>query len=847
MIKIHIFLFYACLFTIIPCCISQCSDFNQISQPQNRFQFIDSTSSQVSTYTYSYFRTLSECGNFLVFQSFSWINKRIDYVGFNLTSEKYTYCQIGVFGLSTIESPIDNIVAVYSKFNFQIFQTSSNEIYTFNNINQKLNLLSTKGVISHENISFFFDDMSNCFFFAGNEIGIRFDGSTIFGNLFQHCLNDENSLNLIYSDNFLDFHVRNSSEIFINNGSRIFQFNLNVYSDEIFRMEQIVDYTNMSGCIEFFISSKFDVNSKYLTFSIIQNKYQIVDTQQCNILYLIFTIELSTKKIIILPYFIGSTVVPITSVLLSENNLLYLEFNLKSMLEADDYYFVSDISSSPILKYQTFQNIYMFDPNSFTYELHEALFRINAIPNPYNSNTNLFVIPSPISSVMISHSSYLYFYQQPVDMTVYYNSTYHACLYTSSSTIMVMYSVMNQLPTPCRQPGYIAGPALTESIAECIPCSAGYICQYSTSQISLSPQPCPASFYCNQSALFTPVAKCPAGFICETGTDQPVKCPTGYFCNQTGLVSGFPCSLGQLCLSGTIFPQNCSAGTYCITPSENLICPIYHYCPEGSSQPTSCPKCTSAGMASEPDMTPVNSITTTNTISSPSTNTVQNAIIGGSISGGVGLLFFMIKFIISRRAAKYLDEQLDEEEDRLSTTNQKRKAFIRDCVKPITIKIFEALDLSYIFGYRSHRMTKNYVSAIETMIGHLKAENVNLELIDMEPSEQLVLFNTIREEMVRQFSSQRYSWCSCQFYKRVATLFIPEVKHHVMFDQSVSLAKNIAEKLPPRFKIQELRSYQDTSVYGSCPGNYNDISQFRNTHLQNSVSISWPQAPAGYH
>ena len=104
-----------------------------------------------------------------------------------------------------------------------------------------------------------------------------------------------------------------------------------------------------------------------------------------------------------------------------------------------------------------------------------------------------------------------------------------------------------------------------------------------------------------QLITFTPFP----GYYCPNGTRaaQEYDCPIGTFNNITGLESEgecFPCLGGFYCgQRGLTYPYTpCSPGFFCRTGAQNAapnqgddanICPVGHYCPEGTTEPVTCP------------------------------------------------------------------------------------------------------------------------------------------------------------------------------------------------------------------------------------------------------------------
>ena len=159
-------------------------------------------------------------------------------------------------------------------------------------------------------------------------------------------------------------------------------------------------------------------------------------------------------------------------------------------------------------------------------------------------------------------------------------------------------------------------------------CNPGYYCpKNSTSPTQL---PCPPGRYGTTYGQIDALCQgtCPAGHYCPSGTITPIPCPAGVFGNTTGLTDsscstecweggcrpnlcqeGFYCPIGStspaqlecggpgvFCPTGSPVPTVVSDGWYSVGPFpyENYnrrvsqrICPIGHYCVQGSKIP--CP------------------------------------------------------------------------------------------------------------------------------------------------------------------------------------------------------------------------------------------------------------------
>jgi len=105
---------------------------------------------------------------------------------------------------------------------------------------------------------------------------------------------------------------------------------------------------------------------------------------------------------------------------------------------------------------------------------------------------------------------------------------------------------------------------------------------------------CPSGTYCDTFGLTAPSGLCKAGYFCTPGSISAsnVQCPSGSYCPKG---SSFP----LICPKGTYsgLPtasecNDCTPGYYCSTDGLRLptaICPVGHYCDDGTIDPTPCP------------------------------------------------------------------------------------------------------------------------------------------------------------------------------------------------------------------------------------------------------------------
>ena len=141
------------------------------------------------------------------------------------------------------------------------------------------------------------------------------------------------------------------------------------------------------------------------------------------------------------------------------------------------------------------------------------------------------------------------------------------------------------------------------------PCPEGYYCEAGTgldwqtcppgtynNQTGLTAgdecKPCPGGYYCDDYAAENPKAPCDPGYYCEYGMDRAR--PTGgentttvngscvLHGGQTGV--GDVCPVGHYCPQGTTVPLPCDAGTFSnVTGLDTCLqCPAGFYCLQGN-------------------------------------------------------------------------------------------------------------------------------------------------------------------------------------------------------------------------------------------------------------------------
>ena len=156
--------------------------------------------------------------------------------------------------------------------------------------------------------------------------------------------------------------------------------------------------------------------------------------------------------------------------------------------------------------------------------------------------------------------------------------------------------------------GTFSNTTRVENISECRLCPEGYYCE--AENITQPTAKCSPGFYCilgastpTPNATEPHLGPCPQGTYCDEGWGWPTPCPMGTYGNRDRLPGLSHCTIcppGEFCSTSGLSAPNgsCLAGFYCTNGSQEASpvsqsygdeCPVGHYCPAHSYQPTPCP------------------------------------------------------------------------------------------------------------------------------------------------------------------------------------------------------------------------------------------------------------------
>lgn len=135
------------------------------------------------------------------------------------------------------------------------------------------------------------------------------------------------------------------------------------------------------------------------------------------------------------------------------------------------------------------------------------------------------------------------------------------------------------------------------------------------------------------------------------------------------------------------------------------------------------------------------------TLNAVSDNTVRNAIIGGSISGGIGLLFLFLKLYLTAKATVNMQKTLQGGKTEIE---KEQETYYKEIIRPIANKIFEHIDTSGFLGYQSEKEIRSFLDAIELVVEKIKHKGISLDLKSMQPLERNILLKIIAEQTKNQ-------------------------------------------------------------------------------------------------
>lgn len=159
---------------------------------------------------------------------------------------------------------------------------------------------------------------------------------------------------------------------------------------------------------------------------------------------------------------------------------------------------------------------------------------------------------------------------------------------------------------------------------------------------------------------------------------------------------------------------------------------------------------------------------------------VRNTIISSTISGVLGLTLLILRIYIGRKSLKKLHEAYEEIE--------------AEHIRFIANKIFERINTTGIFGYRSKATARAYIRSIEQLIKKIEAQGVDMELTKMSVDYRALVVNEVAKQVsyhVKNNHKGKLTNFCCNFFK-------PDITPKQLIDESELIAMAIKPALQPK-------------------------------------------------
>lgn len=156
-----------------------------------------------------------------------------------------------------------------------------------------------------------------------------------------------------------------------------------------------------------------------------------------------------------------------------------------------------------------------------------------------------------------------------------------------------------------------------------------------------------------------------------------------------------------------------------------------------------------------------------NTLTGQSGTTLQNLVIAAATSGSVALIFLGLKYFFSRKASRDLQKVVIDTDSKIE---KEQAEFYQAMILPLATKVFEKIDTTNFFSYRSEKDSKAYVAALETIVGKL-GQQLNIDFENMQPLQATTFIQAIVEQ-IKKLLEKKYSCCSIPYW---CSFFRPEV------------------------------------------------------------------------
>jgi hypothetical protein len=171
--------------------------------------------------------------------------------------------------------------------------------------------------------------------------------------------------------------------------------------------------------------------------------------------------------------------------------------------------------------------------------------------------------------------------------------------------------------------------------------------------------------------------------------------------------------------------------------------------------------------------------------------TIQKAIIGASISGGMGMGFALVQICLKRLANRKLLQALGEG----------KNDYDLNVVRPVAQEIASRIKITGFLNATTNIRMRGFKSAVRSLLSELSAKGVNLNLSEMEAQDKDALINEIGNQTYRWVKSQRRGCAAC--CPGFAAFFKPQITPENLQDAASEIANNVVIALQKRTQSQQ--------------------------------------------
>jgi hypothetical protein len=176
------------------------------------------------------------------------------------------------------------------------------------------------------------------------------------------------------------------------------------------------------------------------------------------------------------------------------------------------------------------------------------------------------------------------------------------------------------------------------------------------------------------------------------------------------------------------------------------------------------------------------------TNSAPSVTTIiDNALIGGAVSGGVGLIFFLLKFYLEYLGKKRLKSAMENDK----TQDPEKAALHANVIIPVAENIFSVVKVTGIFSDTSEERMNQYKNAIIHLVEELNKAQVNIQLESMSALQQSAFLSIVARETKKQVAPDT----GCCSFQTVSRFFIAHASPEDIWNKSQAIAQAVKQEL----------------------------------------------------